>query len=420
MTEKTLAMLSRYRALDLTEVRSWLCGRILADLGADVLKIEPPGGDPGRRIGPFLGDEPSPERSLTWFAHNLGKRGITLDLEKPEGRDIFRKLVRNSDFVIESCRPGYLQGLGLDLDALREINPGIILVSITPYGQSGPYAQYTGSDLVAMAMGGFMFVTGDPDRAPLRISYPLAYPLACAQAAAGALMALYGRQTGGAGQQVDVSVQECITNTLTNVLPTWELNQIVTRRVGPLFFRGGIGQGAHQRVVWQCKDGAVAFMAMGGQAGARSNQALVRWMDDEGMANDFLRGINWSRFDTVTLGKEFHARVEESFEIFFKAHTKEELLGGAQKRGIFLQLVTTPGDILENPQLQARQFWAQVPHPELGQDLKYPGAFVKASGTPLRLSSRAPLIGEHNTPVYEDELGFSREEMGLLRQKGII
>ena len=413
-------MLSGNRALDVTDHKGWLCGRILADLGVDVVKIEPPAGDPGRSRGPFCGGEANPEQSLTWFAYNLGKKGITLNLETAEGREIFKRLAGNADFILESFPPGRMEKLGLGYDALREINPGIIYASISPFGQSGPYRDYEASDIVAMAMGGFMYVTGDSDRPPLRISFSLAYALASVQAALGSLIAFHHRQNTGSGQYVEVSAQESIVNTLANVLPTWELNGILTRRVGALFFRGGLGQEAHQRVVWPCRDGAVTFMAMGGQAGARSNRALVKWMDEAGMANDFLRSIDWNAFDTVTMSKEFHRQVEEPIARFFEAHTRQQLHDGAQQRGIFLQLVATPKDIIESQQLAERDFWVDVPHPELGQVVRYPGSFAKASESPLQVGSRAPLIGEHNIDIYQGELGLRLEELEDLKARGVI
>jgi len=413
-------MLSGNRALDVTDYKGWPGGRILADLGVDVIKVEPAGGDSGRGRGPFYGGEVNPERSILWFAYNLGKRGITLNLETTEGREIFKRLAGNADFVLESFPPGHMEKLGLGYDVLREINPGIIMASISPFGQSGPYRDYKASDIVAMAMGGFMHVTGDPERPPLRISFPLAYALASAQAALGSLIAFHHRQKTGCGQHVEVSAQEGVVNTLTNALATWELNGILTRRVGAFFFRGGLGQEAHQRVVWPCRDGAVAFMAMGGRAGAHSNRALVEWMDEEGMANDFLRGIDWDTFDTVTLGKEFHQKVEEAIERFFKARTRQQLHEGARQRGIFLQLVATPKDIIESQQLAERDFWVDVPYPEPGKVIRCPGSFTKASESPLRLGSRAPLIGEHNIDIYQNELGLLPEELEDLKTRGVI
>ncbi|MFC1948616.1 CoA transferase [Chloroflexota bacterium] len=174
MGEKPDGMLSPYRALDLTDEKGLLCGKILADLGADVIKIERPGGDPARNIGPFYHDEPDPEKSLYWFAYNTSKRGITLDIETTDGKEIFKQLVKNADFIIESFPPGYLDSIGLGYSALEKIKPDIILISITPFGQTGPYKDYKTSDIVAWAMGGEMAPFGDPDRPPHPYQPPLA------------------------------------------------------------------------------------------------------------------------------------------------------------------------------------------------------------------------------------------------------
>ena len=165
-------LLAPYRVLDLTDERGLLAGKILADLGADVLQIEPPGGSPARKIGPFHGDDPQPEKSLFWWAYAANKRGITLDLEQKDGQALLEKLVAEADFLIESFTPGYLDGLGLGYQHLAEINPKLVMVSITPFGQDGPYSNYQATDIVGMALGGFMYLTGDEDRAPIRISFP--------------------------------------------------------------------------------------------------------------------------------------------------------------------------------------------------------------------------------------------------------
>jgi crotonobetainyl-CoA:carnitine CoA-transferase CaiB-like acyl-CoA transferase len=167
--------LEGYLALDLTDEKGFLCGRILGDLGVDVIKVEPPGGDPSRRIAPFYKDIPDPEKSLYWFAYNANKRGITLNIESEEGKEIFKKLVKTAHFVIESHSPGYMDSLGLGYPSLSRVNRAIILTSITPFGQAGPYASYKASDITEMGMCGLMYLCGDPDLPPARISFPQAY-----------------------------------------------------------------------------------------------------------------------------------------------------------------------------------------------------------------------------------------------------
>jgi crotonobetainyl-CoA:carnitine CoA-transferase CaiB-like acyl-CoA transferase len=172
---QTDSLLGHYRVLDLADVKGMLCGKILADLGADVIRVEPPGGDPGRNIPPFYNDIPDPEKNLYWFGFNTNKRGITLDLETDDGRDRLKRLTESSDFVIESFPPGYMDSLGLGYSALSQSNPQIIVTSITPFGQTGPYKDYKASDIEIMAMSGLMYLCGDPDRPPVRCSFPLSY-----------------------------------------------------------------------------------------------------------------------------------------------------------------------------------------------------------------------------------------------------
>ena len=168
-------LLSPYRVLDLTDERGLLCGKMLADLGADVIQVEPLGGNPARRLGPFFEDDVRPEKSLFWWAYSANKRSITLDIETVDGGNLLLKLAAEADFLIESFSPGYLARLGFGYPDLQALNPGLVMVSITPFGQDGPYADYLATDIVGMALGGFMSLTGDSDRAPLRLSFPHFY-----------------------------------------------------------------------------------------------------------------------------------------------------------------------------------------------------------------------------------------------------
>ena len=409
--------LEGYQALDLTDAKGFLCGRILGDMGCDVIKIEKPGGDPSRRIGPFYKDIPGPEKSLYWFAYNANKRGITLNVESEDGKEIFRKLVKKAHFVIESFSPGYMDNLGIGYSSLSQINPAIILTSITPFGQTGPYSHYKASDIVEMGMCGLMYLCGDPDRPPVRISSPQAYLHAGADAAAGTMMAHYYRETSGQGQWVDVSIQEAAYMGTMNAPPFWELEQRILKRAGVR--RTGLTAGTLQRQIWECKDGYVNMPVYGGEVGIKTNRALAKWMDEEGMADDFLRGIDWSHFDMAKVGQETWDNMERLMERFFLNHTKEELYNKGLSLGAMIYPVSTPHDIAESPQLEARKYWEQVEHPELGEIITYPGVAVKASLTPMGTRRRAPLIGEHNQEVYKG-LGFSEEELITLKQGGII
>ncbi len=415
MAEKTEGMLSPYRVLDLTDEKGLLCGKILGDLGADVIKIEKPGGDATRSIGPFYQDEPDPEKSLFWFALNTSKRGITLNIETDEGQEIFKKLVKSADFVVESFPRGYLDKLGLGYPALEKINPEVIMVSITPFGQTGPYKDWKTSDIVAWAMGGDMAPYGDVDRPPLRISHhSQAYLHAGSDGAMGALTALYQRWSTGEGQQVDVSIQEAAVHTSIHHNPTWNSERPPAKRG-----EGQPGAGHTSTRLWPCKDGWVSW-SHGGASRLGPSRPLIKWMASEGMADDFLREYDWERSDFARIPQEEMDRLEEPTARFFMAHTKAELLEGAVKHEVMLYPVMTTPDMLENPQLIARGFWVEVEHPELGVNITYPGAFAGLTEAPLRISRRAPLIGEHNQEIYEQELGISNEKLVILKQDGVI
>ena len=411
--ENTQLPLGPYRALDLTNENGVLCGRILGDLGADVIKIEKPGGDPARNIGPFYQDIPHSERSLFWFAYNSNKRGITLNLETEKGQDIFKKLVKTSDFVIESFPPGHLDDLGIGYEALSEVNPGIILVSVTPFGQSGPYRDYKSSDIVNMAMGGLMYVTGDSDRPPVRVSVEQSYLHGSAQAAVGALLALHYRASTGMGQRVDTSIQESLPAALNEVLPHWQFAQHIVKRAGSYIFRGQ----ALQRATWTCKDGQVGMRILTGDyAGAITG--LVDWMKEEGRAGD-LGDVKWDEIDVSRITQEEYDSWEKTFVDFFQQHTKDELYQEALKRRIHLLPVYTVEDLLEDKQLAARNYWTQVEHQELGTTITYPGPFVRFSLVPSNIRRRAPLIGEHNHEVL-GEIGISPGELINLKEMDII
>lgn len=415
----TGAVIDAYRVLDLTEGGCMIGGRILADLGADVIRIEPPGGSPSR-IAPFYKDNPDPEKSLYWFAYNMNKRGITLDITGTDGQELLKKLVKTADVIMESCEPGYMSNLGLGYDALIEIKPDIIMTSISFFGQSGPRAHFKGSDLTAWASGGFLYICGDPDRAPTWIGFPQASLHAGAEAAAGTMTALWHRRNTGEGQFVDVSMQECVVACNFNTPEMWDLNRVEFSR----FSRGiNIGTaGVRTGHVYKCKDGYVLMVMQGGvEPFVSSLRALMTWMAEEGMAEEWLKQMDWAKdYDASKLTQDKVDRVESAVGRFLLTRTKQELYDeGALKRRILLAPMCTARDIRENAQLKARDFWIQVEHPELGGALSYPGPFVKLHGNPLKHRCRAPLIGEHNIEVYA-EIGITRAELALLKQARVI
>ena len=413
MTEKTDGMLSPYRVLDLSDEKGLFCGKLMGDMGADVIKIERAGGDSARHIGPFYHDEVDPEKSLYWFAMNTSKRGITLDIEKPGGLDIFKRLVKTADFVVETFPPGYMDKLGLGYSDLEKLNIGIIMVSITPFGQAGPYQDFKGPDMVMWAMGAgpFMRSFDSVDRPPFRVSHhPQSYFHAGTEAVVGALTALYYRGTTGEGQHVDVSIQDCM-----NWHPTgdWDLNKRVAKRAQSLI-------PVRVTHIWPCKDGYVMWRYTGGPMAKRHSIPLVDWITEEGMADDWLKNFDWANFSHYKTTQEIIDHMEEQTAKFFMTHTKAELMAGAIKYRIMLYPISSAVDLLESPQLTARGFWTEVEHPELGDRITYPAKWANNSETPPAISRRAPLIGEHNQEIYQKELGISEAQVQELMQAGII
>ena len=410
-------MLSGCRALDLTDEKGFLCGKILADLGVDVIKIERPGGDPSRRMGPFWHDMPDPEKSLYWFAYNSNKRGVTLNIETADGKEIFKKLIKTSDFVIESFGPGYMESLGLGYSALSGFKKEIVLTSITPFGQSGPYRDFLSSDIVAMGMAGELFLTGDSDRPPVNISVPQAWLHAGADAAVGTMIAYHYRKKTGEGQHVDVSLQQSAAWFLAPTIPYWEIDKVILERVGT--FRSGSGSGTVQQQVWPCKDGYLFFFMMGGQQGAKQCRPLVRWMEDEGLGDEFLRTFEWERFDRATATQELINKISKPIADFFLTRTKKEALDAAVSRNIPICPLLSMQDILNDSNLAVRGYWSQLAYPELSTTIPYPKQFVRSSENEVSTRFRAPLIGEHNREIY-NEIGLSGQEMIVLKEAGVI
>ena len=412
-------LLSPYRVLDLTDATGWLCGRILGDLGADVIKIEPPGGDPGRRGGPFYHDQVDPEKSLPWFAYNANKRGITLNLDAAPGQALLRRLARQADFMIESFAPGYLDARGCGYRDLRELNPRLVFTSLTPFGQTGPYAFYRGADLIAMAMSGFMALVGESGKPPLRVQLPQAPMWTGMYAAAGTLLAHHYRQETGCGQQVDVSLQAGMLWALANAPAFWSLNRENLQRVGTQIVGRSV-TGARMRALYPCQDGYINFIIYGGEAGKRSNDAMVEWMDEKGVAPEWLKQKDWGAFNVATSTQEEIDAIEAPFGAFLRERTKTEFANESLKRGILGYPVNDARDISQDPQLVARGFWQTVEHPELNATLTYPGLFAKFSNALPQPTRRAPLIGEHNAQVYLNELELSRREFDALKRDKVL
>ena len=411
-------LLDPYRVLDLCDERGLLAGKILADMGADVVQVEPPGGSPARNVGPFHGDDPNPEKSLFWWAYAANKRSITLDLENRDGQDLLRKLVAKSDFLIESFAPGYLENLGLDYGQLSAINPRLVMVSITPFGQDGPYSNYQASDIVGMALGGFMYLTGDDDRAPVRISFPHFYLHGGAAGATAAMLAHTYRVTSGQGQYVDVSCQQAVAKTLAHAPQIWDIEGAILKRMG--VYRQTSGEN-RVRINWPCKDGYVNYMVQGGTV-AYSTRALLAWMKEDRFDTSDLDAIDWEKMGYGAITPELMAQLGGPLGDFFKGHTRAELVQGSLDRRILLFPVATPSALEGHPQLDARGYFKELDHPELKESVRYPGAFIKSGdGSDIAgVYRRPPLIGEHNIQIYQEEMGLSSLELETLKRGGVI
>lgn len=412
-------LLKPYRVLDLTGPLGFLCGRILGDLGADVIKIEPPGGDSSRQVRGLGLDLTGHRQSLQWFALNANKRGITLDLQNPVGRHLFLRLLTKADFVLESLSPGTLDRWRLGYAELREQNPGLILVSITPYGQAGPYHTCRGSDLEIMALSGAMSLAGEKDGEPMRVSAPQAAMWVGAEAAMGALTALAYRSMSGSGQHVDVSAQVAVMAAVAHAPAFWDLNHINPERAG-IYVTGRSLTGARMRVFWPCKDGWINFILYGGAAGRHANQQLVTWMNEKHMAPEWFKQIDWSKFDVTTIVQSKVDALELPIAQFFASLTKREFFEGAVQREILGYPVFTVEDIYADPQLSARQFWQEIKDPQLGMTLKYPGGFAIFNGQRLGISRSAPSVGQHNNEIFIEDLGLAETEIEQLEAAGVI
>ena len=401
-------LLPPYRVLDLTDEKGVFCTKLLADYGADVIRIEPPWGDHGRSRGPFPGDEPDSEASAYFLFYNTNKRSITLDLDAEAGRSLLRRLAAKADVVVESLPVGYLQGLGLGYDSLSEANPGLVMASISPFGQSGPWKEYKSSDLIVMAASGYMQITGDPDGPPVRQGNEQSHFPGSQHAAVAIMGALYHRDMlSGEGKYIDVSLQEALITYYTDAQPAlaWmQLGENVTR----------VGTNSTLVVplgAFPCKDGWISA----GIITPREWDTLAQWIyevtGNEEVLNEQYRGGNQERAPHIDI-------LSALFIDFSSRFTGEELFHEGQKRNLVFLPVTDVSDLLQDPQLEASHLWGEIDHPHAGR-LKYPlGVFDSDDITPSL--APAPLLGQHNQDIYCGELGLSLVELAELRAAGVI
>jgi crotonobetainyl-CoA:carnitine CoA-transferase CaiB-like acyl-CoA transferase len=384
--------LSGVRILDLADVSGAYCGKLLADMGADVIKVEPPGGAPMRTVGPFCvsagtgtSATGSAGSSLFFWHYNTSKRSVTLDLETPADHARFMQLSDTADLIIETYAPGYLDRLGLGYGALSARNPRLTVVSITPFGQTGPYRDYRAADLVCQALGGMVYVNGFPGQPPLQGLGLQAYHSAATYAAIGALLALLARERYGRGQWIDVSIQECVAACVEHASSFFHQNGTVAERQGSLhwtrYFRVG-----------RCTDGHVMHCTLGDWT------SLLEWVKADGKAQDLVDPA----WDDFNYRRDHCNHLFDVLDEWARTLPVSELVEGAQLRRLPYAAVLAPERLPENPQLRARGFFVPVQHDELATTVTYPGAPYIFSRTPWRIQRRPPLVGEHNAEVFAD------------------
>jgi benzylsuccinate CoA-transferase BbsE subunit len=406
------------RVLELANETGQFCGKLLGDLGSDVVKIEPSGGEPCRHIGPFLDDIPNPERSLSFWYYNTSKRGVTLNLETADGRELFRRLARDADVILETFRPGYLASLGLGHDALRDGNDGLIVCSLTPFGQTGPWRDYRSSDLGHMAAGGEMASSGydeadAPNAPPIAPGGGNAWHMGCHFAAIAIMAALVHRTVSGHGQYIDAAIHDACALTTEAAVANWVYRGEVLRRQTGRHHSANPGP----RTQFRAKDGNYVCALLGGRLNPRFVGQLAELLDGYGMAGD-LKDPKYQ--DPAVVTENAAHIIEDVVAGFIASVPAEEAYHAAQSKGFTWGAVRAAEQVLDDPHLDDRGFWKRVEHPELGRSFVYPGEAAIYGTSPWRISRRAPLIGEHNAEIYGGELGLSPGELGVLAENRVI
>ncbi|MBI3954152.1 MAG: CoA transferase [Chloroflexi bacterium] len=386
------------RVIDLTQcIAGPYCTKLLADFGADVIKVERPEGDPARRMPPFLGDEAHPEKSGLFLYLNTNKRGITLDLRTQAGRDILKKLVPTADMLVENFEPRVLKGWRLGYRRLERINPRLVMVSVSNFGQTGPYRDYKAQDIVSYAMGGLMYDTGRYDEPPTRHGLDMAQMMAGANAAACALMALWHAQETGQGQQVDTSIQE-------TVIGTQVFGQLLYPMMGAVPRRQPKGGGGTTTII-AARDGYVVPLL-----GHVDWEVFAAYMGRDDLLDP--------KFADLAQRPLHGPELAQIMSEVFATRDKHTAFQEGQELRFPWAVVETPEDVAHSPQLAARDFFAEVDRALTGPQ-RYPGAPFKMTATPWQVRRPAPLLGEHTAEVL-GELGYSKADVQALAAAGVV
>jgi crotonobetainyl-CoA:carnitine CoA-transferase CaiB-like acyl-CoA transferase len=394
--------LSGYRVLDLTGPLGLHCTKLLADMGADVIKIEPPSGDESRRIPPFKDDIPHPEKSLYFLHFNTNKRSVTLDIEKPDGRAVFLELARTADVVLETAKPGKMDDLGIGYHALRAQNRGLVYASITPFGQSGPWRDYKGNDMAGIALGNLLYLAGEPGEPPLQPPGEIAYGMASTYGAFGIATALYHRLESGSGQYIDVSMHECGGHIAGYFIPNFGYTGAKPARASRK------GEETDLYDPYATKNGYARIFIIPVEQWRR----LVEWMGHP-------PSISGPEFEKMSYRRQHPDIVTKAIAEFCAKHTKEELYDEGQKRRIAVTPINTAGEFIEMEQTKARGLFVDMEHPVIGRYKQF-GAVPRLMETPGGIYRPAPLLGEQIREIFCDELGMTSDDLVALRSAGVI
>ena len=401
MAQAKFGPLSDIRVLEMGQLLAGpFCGQLLADFGAEVIKVEPPGsGDPMRQWG----QEKPHGKSLWWPIISRGKKCITLNLRLAEGQEIAMKLAAQSDILVENFRPGTLERWNLDYDRLSEINPGLILIRVTGYGQSGPYSQRAGFGSIGEAMGGLRYVTGYPDRVPSRVGISIGDQLAATMGALGGLLAIHERHTSGKGQIVDVALYEAVLAYMESLIPEYQIADYIRERTGSLL------PNIVPSNVYPTKDQIGVIMA--------ANQdnvfgRLCQSMGQPELAED-------PRFSTHGARGASQAGLDEIISEWTSDYDSSDLVELLNENGVPCSVMYRAPEMLADPQFAAREMIKSLPHPEFGE-IQMHGIVPKLSRTPGKLRWVGPELGAHNDEIFGSLLGLGFDELAELESKGVI
>ena len=383
------------------------CGRLLGDLGAEVIKVEQPlKGDESRRHGPFLDDIPHIERSGLFLFLCANKMSISLDPEKPAGRDIFFNLLRNADILVENYPTPYMKDQGFDYGTLEKMFPRLIVASISAFGRSGPRKNYTGYDINANAAGAASVAIGSPGREPINPPLGQSEYVGGVVAAIGIMSALLMRERTGFGQAVDISTAECMGYVSAMIDPNYSLYGIPWKRSG---HRASESGGFYPGTILPCKDGFITMWVRSGHPWKRFIEVMgnPEWSKDPRYAS------------RAVMGREYPDEVDALLKPWFMEHTTDEIMQICVERAIPFSEIRSIGEVADCSHLKERKFFLEIEREGVGK-LKYPGFPLGFSEAPCRINRPAPLLGEHNEHIYKERLGLSSDKLAELFRAKMI